>query len=153
MHVRFFFQELCVVLTLNNQTEPRERAEAAVASLVAVRAREIPPLMNAAATFFFVSQASPVPSMPSYKGSSCANAVIRISLVDAQILSAYFVVLPLRDEGAISLGLDTLPGLFAGSLFLTVIAAPVASLAFSLPSIPKPRVCPCHPSLSSLGQF
>ncbi|RLM69856.1 uncharacterized protein C2845_PM17G00430 [Panicum miliaceum] len=55
------------------------------------------------------------------------------------ILSAYFVVLPLRDEGAISLGLDTLPGLFAGSLLLTLLAAPVASLAFSLPSIPKPR--------------
>ncbi|KAJ1264709.1 hypothetical protein BS78_08G021300 [Paspalum vaginatum] len=86
----------------------RERAEAAVASLVAVRSHEIPPLMNAAATFFF-------------------------------ILSAYFVVLPLRDEGAISLGLDTLPGLFAGSLLLTVVAAPIASLAFSLPSIPKPR--------------
>lgn len=57
-----------------------------------------------------------------------------------QILSAYFVVLPLRDEGAISLGLGSLPGLFAGSLLLTVLAAPVASLAFSLPSIPKPRV-------------
>uniref|UniRef100_A0A0E0R3B7 ADP,ATP carrier protein n=1 Tax=Oryza rufipogon TaxID=4529 RepID=A0A0E0R3B7_ORYRU len=55
------------------------------------------------------------------------------------ILSAYFVVLPLRDEGAISLGLSTLPGLFAGSLLLTLVAAPVASLAFSLPSIPKPR--------------
>jgi hypothetical protein len=62
----------------------------------------------------------------------------------AQILSAYFVVLPLRDEGAISLGLDTLPSLFAGSLLLTVLAAPVASLAFSLPSIPKPRVRPCY---------
>ncbi|KAF0916588.1 hypothetical protein E2562_007662 [Oryza meyeriana var. granulata] len=55
------------------------------------------------------------------------------------ILSAYFAVLPLRDEGAISLGLATLPGLFAGSLLLTLVAAPVASLAFSLPSIPKPR--------------
>ncbi|XP_066359149.1 uncharacterized protein [Miscanthus floridulus] len=55
------------------------------------------------------------------------------------ILSAYFVVLPLRDEGAISLGLDTLRGLFAGSLLLTVVAAPIASLAFSLPSIPKPK--------------
>uniref|UniRef100_A0A0E0IX58 ADP,ATP carrier protein n=1 Tax=Oryza nivara TaxID=4536 RepID=A0A0E0IX58_ORYNI len=55
------------------------------------------------------------------------------------ILSAYFAVLPLRDEGAISLGLSTLPGLFAGSLLLTLVAAPVASLAFSLPSIPKPR--------------
>ncbi|CAD6270618.1 unnamed protein product [Miscanthus lutarioriparius] len=86
----------------------RERAEAAVASLVAVRPHEIPPLMSAAATFFF-------------------------------ILSAYFVVLPLRDEGAISLGLDTLPGLFAGSLLLTVVSAPIASLAFSLPSIPKPK--------------
>ncbi|GJN28480.1 hypothetical protein PR202_gb16608 [Eleusine coracana subsp. coracana] len=87
----------------------RARAEAAVASVVAVRPHEMRPLMSAAATFFF-------------------------------ILSAYFVVLPLRDEGAISLGLDTLPGLFAGSLVLTVLAAPVASLAFSLPSIPKPRV-------------
>ncbi|TVU27345.1 hypothetical protein EJB05_29950, partial [Eragrostis curvula] len=86
----------------------RARTEAAVASMVAVRPHEMPPLLNAAATFFF-------------------------------ILSAYFVVLPLRDEGAISLGLDTLPGLFAGSLVLTVLAAPVASLAFSLPSIPKPR--------------
>lgn len=86
----------------------RERAEAAVATLVAVRPHEIPPLMSAAATFFF-------------------------------ILSAYFVVLPLRDEGAISMGLDTLPGLFAGSLLLTVVAAPIASLAFSLPSIPKPK--------------
>uniref|UniRef100_A0A0D9XNA1 Saposin B-type domain-containing protein n=1 Tax=Leersia perrieri TaxID=77586 RepID=A0A0D9XNA1_9ORYZ len=56
-----------------------------------------------------------------------------------RILSSYFAVLPLRDEGAISLGLGTLPGLFAGSLLLTLLAAPVASLAFSLPSIPKPR--------------
>jgi len=86
----------------------RARAEAAVASVVTVLPHEIPPLLSAAATFFF-------------------------------ILSAYFMVLPLRDEGAISLGLDTLPGLFAGSLLLTVLAAPVASLAFSLPSIPKPR--------------
>ncbi|CAL5098651.1 unnamed protein product [Urochloa decumbens] len=86
----------------------RARAEAALASVVTVLPHEIPPLLSAAATFFF-------------------------------ILSAYFVVLPLRDEGAISLGLDTLPGLFAGSLLLTVLAAPVASLAFSLPSIPKPR--------------
>ncbi|KAM0877922.1 hypothetical protein ACQ4PT_035210 [Festuca glaucescens] len=55
------------------------------------------------------------------------------------ILSAYFVVLPLRDEGAISLGLGALPGLFLGSLLLTVLAAPVASLVFSLPSIPKTK--------------
>ncbi|GJN07171.1 hypothetical protein PR202_ga24976 [Eleusine coracana subsp. coracana] len=95
----------------------RARAEAAVASVVAVRPHEMRPLMSSAATFFF-------------------------------ILSAYFVVLPLRDEGAISLGLDTLPGLFAGSLVLTVFAAPVASLAFSLPSIPKPRVRITFPFLS-----
>ncbi|CAN6344192.1 unnamed protein product, partial [Urochloa humidicola] len=86
----------------------RTRAEAAVASVVTVLPHEVPPLLSAAATFFF-------------------------------ILSAYFVVLPLRDDGAISLGLHTLPGLFAGSLLLTVLAAPVASLAFSLRSIPKPR--------------
>jgi hypothetical protein len=66
-----------------------------------------------------------------------------------QILSAYFVVLPLRDEGAISLGLGALPGLFAGSLVLTVLAAPVASLVFSLPSIPKTKVRP----FSQFGRF
>ncbi|KAI4980009.1 hypothetical protein ZWY2020_016762 [Hordeum vulgare] len=56
-----------------------------------------------------------------------------------QILSAYFLVLPLRDEGAILLGLGALPGLFVGSLVLTALAAPVASLAFSLPSVPKSK--------------
>jgi len=80
---------------------------------------------------------------PSHGFSNFATPRIKgfCVVVYAQILSAYFVVLPLRDEGAISLGLDTLPGLFAGSLLLTVLAAPVASLVFSLPSIPKPRVC------------
>ncbi|KAK7320845.1 hypothetical protein VNO77_30695 [Canavalia gladiata] len=53
------------------------------------------------------------------------------------ILSAYFVVLPLRDEGAISLGLSNLPGLFIGSLVLTLIAAPFSSLIFSLPNVSK----------------
>ncbi|CAI9772173.1 unnamed protein product [Fraxinus pennsylvanica] len=53
------------------------------------------------------------------------------------ILSAYFVVLPLRDEGAISLGLGTLPGLFVGSLLLTLIVAPVSTLIFSLPNLSK----------------
>ncbi|XVF81992.1 hypothetical protein PTKIN_Ptkin16aG0007200 [Pterospermum kingtungense] len=53
------------------------------------------------------------------------------------ILSAYFVVLPLRDEGAISLGLSNLPGLFIGSLVLTLIAAPVSTLIFSLPNLSK----------------
>lgn len=55
------------------------------------------------------------------------------------ILSAYFVVLPLRDEGAISLGLDNLPGLFVGSLFLTLVAAPVSTLIFSLPNLSKSK--------------
>ncbi|XP_061999948.1 uncharacterized protein LOC133717277 isoform X2 [Rosa rugosa] len=53
------------------------------------------------------------------------------------ILCAYFVVLPLRDEGAISLGLSNLPSLFIGSLLLTSIAAPLATLFFSLPNVPK----------------
>lgn len=53
------------------------------------------------------------------------------------ILSAYFVVLPLRDEGAISLGLSNLPSLFVGSLVLTLIAAPVSSHIFSLPNLSK----------------
>jgi len=57
-----------------------------------------------------------------------------------QILSAYFVVLPLRDEGAISLGLSNLPELFIGSLLLTVIATPFTSLVFSLPNLSKNKV-------------
>ncbi|XP_057523373.1 uncharacterized protein LOC130803221 isoform X2 [Amaranthus tricolor] len=55
------------------------------------------------------------------------------------ILSAYFVVLPLRDEGAISLGLSNLPELFIGSLILTLIAAPLSTLLFSLPNLSKGR--------------
>jgi len=50
------------------------------------------------------------------------------------------VVLPLRDEGAISLGLSNLPGLFVGSLVLTLIAAPFSSLIFSLPNLSKAKV-------------
>lgn len=57
-----------------------------------------------------------------------------------QILSAYFVVLPLRDEGAISLGLGNLPGLFVGSLLLTLVAAPVSTLVFSMPNLSKGKV-------------
>ncbi|XP_038980844.1 uncharacterized protein LOC103721951 isoform X3 [Phoenix dactylifera] len=55
------------------------------------------------------------------------------------ILSAYFVILPLRDEGAISLGLNNLPGLFVGSLLLTLVAAPLSTLIFSLPNLSKSR--------------
>ncbi|XP_024177972.1 uncharacterized protein LOC112183751 isoform X3 [Rosa chinensis] len=56
------------------------------------------------------------------------------------ILCAYFVVLPLRDEGAISLGLSNLPSLFIGSLLLTSVAAPLATLFFSLPNVPKGKI-------------
>ncbi|GLT94615.1 hypothetical protein SLE2022_123440 [Rubroshorea leprosula] len=55
------------------------------------------------------------------------------------ILSAYFVVLPLRDEGAISLGISNLPSLFVGSLVLTLIAAPLSTLIFSLPNFSKSK--------------
>ncbi|XP_024991108.1 uncharacterized protein LOC112525281 isoform X3 [Cynara cardunculus var. scolymus] len=55
------------------------------------------------------------------------------------VLSAYFVVLPLRDEGAISLGIGNLPGLFIGSLILTLIAAPLATLIFSSPNLSKAK--------------
>ncbi|WOG96983.1 hypothetical protein DCAR_0416322 [Daucus carota subsp. sativus] len=55
------------------------------------------------------------------------------------ILSAYFVIIPLRDEGAISLGLANLPELFVGSLFLTLLAAPLSTLVFSLPNLSRPK--------------
>lgn len=51
------------------------------------------------------------------------------------------MVLPLRDDGAISLGLSNLPGLFMGSLALTLIAAPISTLIFSLPNLSKGKVC------------
>ncbi|MQL92342.1 hypothetical protein Taro_024962 [Colocasia esculenta] len=66
-------------------------------------------------------------------------ALISSSLCFFCLLSAYFVILPLRDEGAISLGLNNLPGLFAGSLLLTLVAAPVTTVIFSLPNVSKGR--------------
>ncbi|KAL5732987.1 hypothetical protein ACOSQ2_032679 [Xanthoceras sorbifolium] len=65
------------------------------------------------------------------------SALLHSSTCFFFILSAYFVVLPLRDEGAISLGLSNLPGLFVGSLLLTLIAAPLSTLIFSLPNLSK----------------
>ncbi|XP_057821709.1 uncharacterized protein LOC131034280 isoform X3 [Cryptomeria japonica] len=56
------------------------------------------------------------------------------------LLSAYFVILPLRDEGAISLGLGKLPGLFMASLALTFIAAPASTYIFSLSHLSKGKV-------------
>jgi AAA family ATP:ADP antiporter len=56
-----------------------------------------------------------------------------------QLLSAYFVVLPLRDEAAISLGTSALPMLFLASLVLTMLAAPASSYLLSYPHLPKGR--------------
>lgn len=50
------------------------------------------------------------------------------------------MILPLRDDGAISLGLGNLPVLFVGSLVLTLLAAPVSTIVFSLPSLSKGKV-------------
>lgn len=54
------------------------------------------------------------------------------------------MVLPLRDEGAISLGLSNLPGLFVGSLALTLVAAPLSTFIFSLPNLSKAKVLALH---------
>nr|XP_011469976.1 PREDICTED: uncharacterized protein LOC101300571 isoform X2 [Fragaria vesca subsp. vesca] len=67
------------------------------------------------------------------------SALLHSSACFFFILCAYFVVLPLRDEGAISLGLSNLPSLFIGSLLLTSVAAPLATLFFSLPNVPKSK--------------
>ncbi|XP_078436541.1 TLC ATP/ADP transporter isoform X2 [Wolffia australiana] len=66
-------------------------------------------------------------------------ALLHSSLCFFFVLSAYFVILPLRDEGAISLGLGNLPSLFVGSLLLTLIAAPLTTTIFSVPNISKGR--------------
>eukprot|EP00250_Pteridium_aquilinum_P000236 c10259_g1_i1 orf=158-1600(+) len=55
------------------------------------------------------------------------------------LLSAYFMVIPFRDEAAISLGTDVLPMLFLASLLLTLIAAPICSHLLSLPSLTKSK--------------
>ena len=57
-----------------------------------------------------------------------------------QLLGAYFVVLPLRDEAALSLGTGVLPALFLASLALTMLAAPASSYLLSLPNLPKGKV-------------
>ncbi|KAG0467484.1 hypothetical protein HPP92_019064 [Vanilla planifolia] len=66
-------------------------------------------------------------------------ALIHSSLCFFFLLSAYFLIIPLRDEGAISLGLDHLPGLFVGSLILTLVAAPVSTLVFSMRNVSKAK--------------
>ncbi|KAI5058267.1 hypothetical protein GOP47_0026437 [Adiantum capillus-veneris] len=55
------------------------------------------------------------------------------------LLSAYFMVIPFRDEAAISLGTDILPLLFVASLLLTLVAAPICSHLLSLPTLSKSK--------------
>ncbi|KAI5008914.1 hypothetical protein ZWY2020_009962 [Hordeum vulgare] len=104
--------------------------------MVDVRPSEMPPLTSVTSTFFFISHLS---RRSRLRDSATSGERKILTPWMMHILSAYFMVLPLWDEGAISLGLGALPGLFAGSLVLTVLAAPVASLAFTLPSVPKSR--------------
>jgi AAA family ATP:ADP antiporter len=54
------------------------------------------------------------------------------------------VVLPLRDEAALSLGTGVLPALFLASLELTMLAALASSYLLSLPNLPKGKVSPLH---------
>lgn len=85
-----------------------QRLEAFVAHFVTVHPHEMPTLLHACASFFF-------------------------------LLSAYFMVIPFRDEAAISLGTDVLPMLFIASLLLTLIAAPISSHLLSLPFLSKSK--------------
>ncbi|RXH94733.1 hypothetical protein DVH24_024417 [Malus domestica] len=109
----------------------RSRLDTILSTFVVVHPHEISALLHSSSCFFFVSSPnSPVPLL------NFENCVLDFDF-PVQILCAYFVVLPLRDEGAISLGLSNLPSLFVGSLVLTSIAAPVATLIFSLPNVSK----------------
>jgi hypothetical protein len=93
----------------------------------------IPPcpraLRCAALCFLAPAQATrPPPPLPAPAYQSVG---IRESAPCVQILSAYFVLLPLRDEAAVALGTHALPPLFAGSLLCTLLAAPGASAFLS----------------------
>ena len=57
-----------------------------------------------------------------------------------QLLAAYFLCQPLRDEAAMSLGTGTLPGLFLASLGATLLAAPLSSALLSRRDISKEQV-------------
>jgi len=60
-----------------------------------------------------------------------------------QLLAAYFLCQPLRDEAAMSLGTGSLPGLFTASLAATLGAAPLSSLAARARTPPRGRRCCC----------
>lgn len=126
----------------------RSRIEAIVSAVVTVHPHEIPALVRSSSCFFFVCTpslllSSPLLSTPSLSRSDWEQFMC------LQILSAYFVILPLRDDGAISLGLSNLPGLFVGSLLLTLVAAPISTLVFSLPNLSKSKVTPSPEGCSS----
>lgn len=123
----------------------RARLYAVVESIVDVNPHEISALIHSSLCFFFVR--SDLMFLLFYSDFGfifnflvsdlgCDGRII----LKSQLLSAYFVILPLRDDGAISLGLGNLPELFVGSLVLTLVAAPVSTVVFSLPSLSKGKV-------------
>lgn len=112
----------------------KARIEPIISWFVTVHPHETSALIHSTSSFFFVRF---LWSWIVYDWFCCHVANFNLIM---QILSAYFVVLPLRDEGAISLGLGNLPGLFVGSLLLTLVAAPVTTLIFSLPNLSKGKV-------------
>lgn len=118
----------------------RSHLHGILSMFVTVHPHETSALLHSSSCFFFVSFQSPSSTFnPSVSLLSSFLPLLNFPS-HLQILSAYFVVLPLRDEGAISLGLSNLPGLFLGSLFLTLVAAPVSTLIFSLPNLSKAKV-------------
>ena len=129
------------------------RLDAMLSIFVSVHPHETSALLHSSSCFFFVSanlilicNHSLISIWNFIDLNGHISQILIVSFVyvcgyiEPQILSAYFVVLPLRDEGAISLGLSNLPGLFLGSLALTLVAAPLSTLVFSLPNLSKAKV-------------
>ena len=114
--------------------------DAIVSTIVNVHPREIPALLYSSLCFFFVRLFLQIFPFPLRYVDFNYRGCLKCATTDLQLLSAYFLILPLRDEGAISLGLGNLPGLFAGSLLLTLVAAPLSTIIFSTPNISKGRV-------------
>lgn len=125
------------MLSSNVLTNPR--LNAILSAFVSVHSHEVSALLHSSSCFFFVIVLDLLHALVLIRHFDW-NFSLNFTAFVYQILSAYFVVLPLRDEGAISLGLSNLPGLFVGSLVLTLIAAPLSTLAFSLPNYSKAKV-------------
>ena len=68
-----------------------------------------------------------------------------------QLLGAYFICLPLRDEAGMSLGTSSLPSLFVSSLIVTLLAAPVSSALLTRTDISKGRVSTTSLPTTPLG--